>query len=127
MTGPADSVQDAKHGNYPEVRRQMAALIRKGKRTYRFTRARPTVIRFREIVNPETGLFLTDESMWRALLRFLDEGVPLEGLELRKKAGEKGWVMKAPLAPNEHLIYMKLQILGSYLLLRSFHKSETPR
>ena len=78
-------------------------------------------------MNPETGLPLTDASMWRALRRFLDDGVPLESLELRQPAGEKAWVMKARLAPGQPLIYVKLQILGSNVHLRSFHKSEVSR
>ena len=125
MSLPTGSIQAAGHGNHPEIRRQMIALIQKRRRTYTFTRTRPTDVRFRDIVNPKTGLPLTDVSMWRALRRFLDDGVPLEGLELRQPAGEKAWVMKARLAPDEPLIYVKLQILGSNVRLRSFHKSET--
>ncbi|MCY4646429.1 MAG: hypothetical protein OXE73_06100 [Gammaproteobacteria bacterium] len=125
MSRSTDSNPEAEHDNYPEIRRQMVALIQRRRRAYTFTRTRPTVIRFRDIVNPETGLPLTDASMWRAVRRFLDDGVPLESLELRKPVGEKAWVMKARLAPNEPLIYVKLQILGSNVRLRSFHKSET--
>ena len=127
MSRPTGSTQAAGHGNHPEIRRQMIALIRNRRRSYTFTRTRPTVVRFRDIVNPETGLPLTDAGMWRALREFLDDGVPLESVELRQPAGERAWVMKARLAPDEPLIYVKLQILGSTIRLRSFHPSEVNR
>lgn len=72
---------------YPEIRQQLIALIRKGgrSRTAVFTHRRPTNIRFGEVDHPESGSALT------------------------------------------HVVYVKLQIRGSKVLLRSFHHDEYDR
>lgn len=62
--------------------------------------------------------------MWRVIDHALDSGVPLGSITLRKPPGERGWTFKFPLASAEPLVYVKLQMIGSHVVLRSFHYSE---
>lgn len=41
--------------------------------------------------------------------------------------GEPGWTLKFRLASSQPLVYVKLQIIGSHVVLRSFHYSEDDR
>ena len=110
--------------NYAQIRQHLIGLIRKCRRTAVFTRKRPTDIRFWEILNPESGFPLTDVSMWHEIVRLLKSGVSLQEKPLDQPPDEKAWVFRARLAPGEPRIYVKLQILGSGVLLRSFHRDE---
>lgn len=127
MSRPTSSVQDDEHGNYPEIRRQMIALIRKRKRKANFTRRRPTDIRPREFTNPETDYPLSRQGMWAEVVRLLETGVPLRRVALQQPAGEVAWDFVAELWPGQPFLYVKLQILGSTIRLRSFHPSEVNR
>ena len=62
--------------------------------------------------------------MWSQIVRLLESGIPLKRIPLRQPSGEIAWVCRARLAHNSPLIYIKLQILGSRVLLRSFHTDE---
>ena len=115
-TGEADT--------HPEIRQQLIALIRKRRTNRAFTTDRPTDVRFWEIVHPTSGLKLTEAGMWREIERFLQLGVPLKAIVLDQPPGEEAWVFCARLAPGSSLIYVKLQLRGNIVLLRSFHPSE---
>lgn len=123
MSRPTGSTQAAGHGNHPEIRRQMIALIRKRRRSAGFTHRRPTDIRPRDFINPETELALTRQGMWAEVVRLLEEGVPLRRVELRQPPGETAWQFVAELWSGQPLLYVKLQFLGSKIRLRSFHPS----
>lgn len=109
---------------YPEIRAQLIALIRSGRRKAAFTQERPADVRFREVLHPESGFPLTERGMWQEIVRLLDSGVRLTRLALHQPPGEKAWVFRARLAPDFPVIYVKLQMLGGTVLVRSFHPSE---
>ena len=85
---------------------------------------RPTKVRPWEVIHPDLGLPFQDAMMWRGITQLLEQGVPLRRVSLRKPRGEEAWECIARLGPNAPLIYVKLQIRGSHVLLRSFHESE---
>ena len=117
--------------NWPDehsgIRRQLIRLIRARRLRYGAPPKRPVRILYHQIVNPESGLPLTRSGMWHVIDRALDSGVPLAPVTLRQPPGERGWTFKFPLASAESLVYVKLQIIGSHLVLRSFHYSEHDR
>ena len=59
-----------------------------------------------------------------ALASRLEEGQPIEVLELQKPAGAKGFVMKIELEPGQPRVYVKLQLGAGRIVGRSFHYSE---
>lgn len=111
-------------GNHPEIRRQMARLIQKGKRRTDFTPHRPTRVHPTEIIHPDSGWPLTAPGMWEVIVTLLDAGVPLRKQPLKHPPGEEAWVFLARLCVDGPLIYVKLQMFGSTVLLRSFHEAE---
>ena len=106
------------------VRQQLIRSIRARRVRQGAAPERPTRISYLQMVNPESGLPLTKSGMWQAIDQALDSGVPLESVTLRRPPDERAWVFKFRLAPAEPLVYVKLQIIGSHVLLRSFHHSE---
>ena len=62
--------------------------------------------------------------MWAAIIELLDSGVPLRGLSLRQPRGERAWLFLAKLCFDAPLMYVKLQIIGTHVYLRSFHLAE---
>ena len=70
------------------------------------------------------GTPLTRSGMWHVIDQALDSGVPLGPVTLRQPPGERGWTFKFRLASSQPLVYVKLQIIGSHVVLRSFHYSE---
>ena len=69
-------------------------------------------------------MLLTEREMWHHIDQALDGGIPLVPITLRQPPGERAWTFRFPLAPAEPLVYVKLQIIGSHVILRSFHYSE---
>lgn len=124
MSPAEDRSKQDELDEYPEIRRQLIALIRNGRRKAAFTHERPADVRFREVLRPESGFPLTERGMWEEIERLLDSGVRLTCLPLRQPPGEKAWVFRARLAPGFPVIYVKLQMLGGTVLVRSFHPSE---
>ena len=88
---------------------------------------RPTRISYLQVVNPESGLPLTRSGMWHVIDQALDSGFPLEPVTLHQPPGERGWVFRFRLTSTAPLVYVKLQIIGSHVVLRSFHYSERDR
>lgn len=119
-----DRTGEARDGNYPEIRGRLIDLIRKGRRRSAFTSYRPTEIRPWEIVHPETGLPLPRSSVWTVIEDFLGSSVPLRRIELRQPSGEVAWEFRARLSSESATVYVKLQLFGSKVLLRSFHEAE---
>ena len=114
--------------NWPDehvgVRHQLIRLIRARRLRYGAPPKRPARISYHQVVNPESGLPLTKSGMWHAINHALDSGVPLGPVTLRQPPGERGWTFKFRLASSQPLVYVKLQIIGSHVVLRSFHYSE---
>ena len=108
-----------------EARRQLIALIQQPRRRVSaWSFKRPTDIRYEEVRDPESGMYLTEKGMWHTIERFLKEGVRLRQQTLDRPAGEKAWVCLFRLAPDQRRIYVKLQMIGSRVHLRSFHYSD---
>lgn len=125
MTSRRSPTGDAQEGNYPEVRRQLITLIRQGRRTAQFTRKRPTDLRFGEVLNPESGIPLTRSSAWREIVRVFRSNAPLQKTQLHQPRGGKAWVCRTRLAPDQPLVYIKIELVGgSRVFLRSFHLDE---
>ena len=117
--------------NWPDehvgVRHQLIRLIRARRLKYGAPPKRPARIRYHQVVNPASGLPLTRSGMWHVIDQALDSGVRLGPVTLRQPPGERGWTFKFRLASAEPLVYVKLQIIGSNVVLRSFHYSEDDR
>ena len=114
--------------NWPDehagVRNQLIHLIRARRLKYGAPPKRPARIRYLQVVNPESGLPLTRSGMWHVIDQALDSGVPLGPVTLRQPPGERGWTFRFRLESSQPLVYVKLQIIGSHVVLRSFHYSE---
>ena len=90
-----------------------------------FSIDRPTDWRPGQVRNPE-GLLdthFTDAAAWELIASRLDDGHPVEVVELRKPAGAKGYVMKIDVEPGQPLLYVKLQLGSGKIIGRSFHYS----
>lgn len=124
-------MKSPEEANWPdehvEVRKQLIRLIRARRLRYGAPPDRPTRIRYLQMVSPESGLPLTKSGMWHVIDQALDSGVPLEPVALRRPPGERAWAFKFPLTSAEPLVYVKLQTIGSHVVLRSFHYSEHNR
>lgn len=125
------AMKSAEEANLPDehtgVRQQLIGLIRARRVKYGAPPERPARMRYLEIVNPESGMPLTRAGMWHVIDQALDSGIPLELVTLHRPPGEQGWTFKFRLASAQPLVYVKLQIIGSHVLLRSFHYSEYDR
>lgn len=73
--------------------------------------------------NPDGVLdqYFNDETAWELIVQKLEEGHPVEEIELKKPPGEKGYVMKIQLEPDQPLLYVKLQMGSGKIFGRSFH------
>ena len=80
-----------------QIRRQLAVLARRSHaRVTEFSIDRPTDWRPGQVRNPDGVLdtHFTDAAAWEFIASRLDDGHPVEVVELRKPAGAKGYVMK---------------------------------
>ena len=110
-----------------ETRRQLVVLARRSwARTTEFRPDRPTDWRPGQVRNPNGVLdtHFTDAAAWELIASRLEEGQPIEVLELQKPAGAKGFVMKIELEPGQPRVYVKLQLGAGRIVGRSFHYSE---
>ena len=110
-----------------ETRRQLAMLARRNwARITEFRPERPTDWRPGQIRNPNGILdtHFTDASAWELIASKLEEGHPVEVVELRKPVGARGFVMKIELEPDRPRVYVKLQLGAGRIVGRSFHYSE---
>ena len=76
-------------------------------------------------VNAVLGNAFTDIAAWDLIAAKLEEGHPVETIELNRPPGKTGYVMKIDLGP-ERPVYVKLQLAGKKVIGRSFHYSERP-
>lgn len=109
------------------IRSQLVILARRGKtRTTEFTRDRPTDWRPTQVRNPDGMLdgYFTDPSAWEFIAAKLEDGHPVEIVELNKPVGAKGYVMKVDMEPGMPPLYIKLQLGAGKIIGRSFHYSE---
>ena len=109
------------------TRRDLARLASsRHTRTSVFSSARPTDWRPTQVRNPN-GLLddhFTDSTAWELIASKLEDGHPVEILELQKPPGARGFVMLIDIEPGEPQLYVKLQLGSGRVVGRSFHYSE---
>ena len=109
------------------IRHQLVVLARRRKaRVTEFSRDRPTDWRPGQVRNP-TGVLdthFTDVAAWDLIASKLEDGHPVEIVELEKPPGATGYVMKIEVEPGQPLLYVKLQLGSGKIIGRSFHYSE---
>ena len=110
-----------------ETRHQLVVLARRSSaRITEFRADRPTDWRPGQVRNP-IGILdthFTDAAAWELIASKLEEGHPVEVLELRKPAGARGFVMKIEVEADQPRVYVKLQLGAGRIVGRSFHYSE---
>ena len=107
----------------PESIRREASVLAKRKtaRTVLFSREAPTDWRPHTVTNPEDGQPYTDAAAWEFIATLLDQGEPLEAMELDHPPGKTGYVMVPGIAGRK--VYIKYQLGAGKILGRSFHYS----
>ena len=116
MTAPSES-----------TKRQLAVLARRSHaRVTAFSAERPTDWRPGQVRNPDGVLdtHFTDAAAWELIAARLEDGHPIETMELHKPRGAIGYVMKIDLEPSRPQLYVKLQLGSGKIIGRSFHYSE---
>jgi hypothetical protein len=106
------------------LRERLLRLLReKRKRAIPRPPARPVDVRFSEIRDPLFDVCLTPPRAWEILIEALEDGVPIETIDLDIPAGAKGYVMVFPVGGQE--VYVKLEIGDGdrQIFLRSYHLS----
>ena len=109
------------------VRRQLALLARRSRdRVTEFSAERPTDWRPGQVRNPKGVLdtHFTDAAAWELIAACLEDGHPIEIVELHKPKGAVGYVMKIDIEPGRPKLYVKLQLGSGKSVGRSFHYSE---
>lgn len=66
----------------------------------------------------------TGPSAWELIAVRLENGEPMETIELRNPPGAKAYVMKINLEPDRPKLYVKLRLLSGKVMGRSFHYSD---
>lgn len=109
------------------IRHQLVVLARRGRaRVTEFSIDRPTDWRPWQVRNPAGVLdtHFTDAAAWELIASKLEDGHPVEVVELDKPPGATGYVMKIDIEPGHPLLYVKLQLGSGKIIGRSFHYSE---
>lgn len=107
-----------------DIRRQLVALIRKGRYDASFSRTRPTVWEPTRVRNPDGSVdgFFTDQTAWTFVADRLEQGVAVQVKDnMRKPPGSKGYVMKVEIGSDVPMLYIKLQLGPGKVWGRSFH------
>lgn len=91
-----------------------------------FSADQPTDWRPGQVRNPKGILdsHFTDPAAWEFIASKLENGHPVEIVELRKPLGAKGYVMKIDIEPDQPHLYVKLQLGSGKIIGRSFHYSD---
>ena len=91
-----------------------------------FSTDRPTDLRPGQVRNPNGILdtHFTDAAAWEFIASRLEDGQPVEIVELRKPAGATGYVMKIHIEPDRPQLYVKLELGSGKIIGRSFHYSD---
>lgn len=66
----------------------------------------------------------TDSDAWSFIADRLDEGHPIEVVEMRDKPGTYGFVMLVDMSGQERPLYIKVQLGAGVIIGRSFHWSK---
>lgn len=111
-----------------ETRRQLVDRAKSAKmRSFAFRPDRPTDWCPGHVrnLNAVLGNAFTDISAWDLIATKLEDGHPVETVELNRPPGKTGYVMKIDLG-QERPVYVKLQLAGKKVIGRSFHYSDRP-
>ena len=112
------------------TRNELATLARRAAaRITDFSRDRPTKWQPGQIRNPRGLLdgYFTDAAAWDLIASKLEDGHPVEVIELEHPKGRTGYVMKIELDPEDRALYVKLQLGSGKIIGRSFHHSDYPQ
>lgn len=113
--------------NFDVPRNELAVLARrKSARITEFRRERPTDWRPSQVSNPDGLLdaYYTDESAWELIASKIEEGQPIEMVELSRPPGRTGYVMLIELGSDAPApVYVKLELGSGRIYGRSFHYS----
>ncbi len=115
----AEGIPD--EGNLETNRHQMIVLIRSNRRVV--PRDMPTEWRPTEVISPESKMPFTPGGAWHLIADKLEEGHPVEEVELRNPSGKTGYVLKID-ADQGQKIYIKLHFGNGCVIGRSFHYSQ---
>ncbi len=113
----------------PSTRTELATLARRAAaRITAFSRDRPTEWQPGQVRNPSGFLdtHFTDAAAWELIASKLEDGHPVEVVELQKPKGKTGYVMKIELDAVDRPLYVKLQLGSGKIVGRSFHYSHYP-
>ena len=109
------------------IRRELVLLARRRHaRVTEFRPDRPTDWRPRQVRNPAGVLdtHFTDAAAWELIASKLEQGHPVDTIELRHPPGRTGYVMKVAIEPGQPQLYVKLQLRSGKIIGRSFHYSD---
>lgn len=90
-----------------------------------FTGERPCVWQPEVVISPH-GMAFTPESAWQFIADRVEAGEEIEEVKLDIPYGEVAYVMLMDLDDGAARIYIKVQLLGNFILCRSFHYSTEP-
>lgn len=65
----------------------------------------------------------TETSAWALIALLIEDGHPIEEIELEMPPGAKGFVLLVDLVDDSNTLYIKLQLGGNGIFCRSFHYS----
>lgn len=126
---PPSSVSSGEPPHIAAVRKTLAAAcLDRKRRTHEWTPQIPTEWQPEDVTNPFTigdgltGVPFTPESAWRFVHSLLEQGVPLQEVDLEKPPNRKGYVMQVPLGGR--MLYIKLMPWSNGVYGRSFHWSD---
>lgn len=108
------------------IRYELVTLARRKRaRVTEFRRDRPTDWRPSQVQTPDGNFdnYFTEASAWEYIASKLENGHPVEIIELRKPPGAKGYVMQIEIEPSKPRLYIKLQLTAGKIIGRSFHYS----
>ena len=109
------------------IRHQLVVLARRANaRTTKFSPDRPSDWRPEQVRTPDGVLdtHFTEKAAWDRIASSIEDGHPLETIQLDKPPGATGYVMKIDIEPGRPQLYIKLELGSGKIIGRSFHYSE---
>lgn len=76
------------------------------------------------VTSDVTGMPFTPADVWHFIADRLEEGHPIEVIDMQDKPGTYGFVMLVEVRSCERPIYIKVQLGAGVIIGRSFHLSD---